>query len=136
MRVIAAVTGVAVIAALSLGGPLRRLELVFFVALPLGLALAEMGRDQWMTPIRLRRTVCTKIRETPEGVAAIRGRIVPGECGLVISPVTGRAAVWVGLDFMEHHFGRGGPSEWVIRREAAGNDFLIDDGSGNWRTLR
>ena len=131
MASIGTATSFAVLAILYLGGPLRNVALVFVVGLPLGLVLVEWGREPWLAAQRLKRARCTPIREAGGGLATIRGRIVPGECGVILSPASDRPAVWTRLDFARSAYDRGGHRLVVTRSLAAARDFLIDDGSGD-----
>jgi hypothetical protein len=127
-RAIAAVIMVtAIVAALNIW------SVTWFVAaclatatLPVGLLLLAEARLRWTISRRLGRASYTPIRNTHAGPTAIRGRIVPSEAGLFISPPSGRSVVWARLEVLQDD----GEGTTAIKSLTAARDFLIDDGSG------
>ena len=81
---------------------------------------------RWTISRRLVRASCTPIGNTNDGPAAVRGRIVPSEAGLFMSPASGRSVVGARLEV----FQTGSEGTTLLKSLTAARDFLIDDGSG------
>jgi hypothetical protein len=64
------------------------------------------------------------------GVVEIKGRIVPGEQGVVQAPFSGRPAVWCRIH-VEQYRSSGRSGRWVtLHKEVDTRPFYVDDGSG------
>jgi hypothetical protein len=109
------------------GPPIEKCLLT--LCLPSGLLCLDLAHSNWSTSRRLRGASCVPIRETSGGVVAIRGRVLPSELGLLISPASGRSAVWARLK-VKGDDPEGGAAGVTIKTFIAARDFLIDDGSG------
>jgi hypothetical protein len=127
-RVIAAVVIVtAVVAGLNIWSVTWSVAACLATAtLPVGLLLLADARLRWTVSRRLGRASYTPIRSTHGGPAAVRGHIVASEAGLLISPLSGRSAVWARLELFQDDV----EGTTAIKSLTAARDFLIDDGSG------
>ena len=85
-----------------------------------------------MAPVPVpRATPTSAIAQAPGNAPVeIKGRIVPGEQGVLQTPFSGRHAVWCRVSVLEYRSsGRSG--HWVtILREVDQREFFVDDGSG------
>ena len=127
-RAIAAVIVVtAIVAALNVWSVKSHIEaLLASATLPVGLLLLLDARLRWTISRRLARASCTPIRNTNDGPAAVRGRIVASDAGLFISPPSGRSVVWARLEVFQTDV----EGTSLSKSLTAARDFLIDDGSG------
>ncbi|MBX3212240.1 MAG: hypothetical protein KF850_09420 [Labilithrix sp.] len=80
---------------------------------------------------RILATPTSPIVQAPgNGVVEIKGRIVPGEQGLLQTPFSGRLAVWCRVTVQELRSSGRNRSWHTILTEVDARPFLVDDGSG------
>jgi hypothetical protein len=109
-------------------GPLLVIGGVLFLV---GLILTLTNVKNWKRRQRIIATPTSPISHAPgNGVVEIKGRIVPGEQGLVQTPFSGRHAVWCRVTVQELR-SSGRSSHWhTILTEVDARPFMVDDGSG------
>jgi hypothetical protein len=80
---------------------------------------------------RIIRTPTSPVTQAPgNGPVEIKGRIVPGEQGVVLAPFSGRQGVWVKIGVSEYRStGRSGYWATLVD-ETDFRPFFVDDGSG------
>lgn len=107
------------------------LLIVGVILLVVGLAVLAGNRRNFRRRQRILNTPTSPIAQAPgNGPVEIKGRIVPGEQGLLQTPFSGRHAVWCRVTVLEHR-SSGKNSYWAtILKETDQRDFFVDDGSG------
>ena len=96
-----------------------------------GVIVALTGLKNYRRRQRILATPTSAIAQAPGNAPVeIKGRIVPGEQGVLQTPFSGRHAVWCRVSVLEYRSsGRSG--HWVtILREVDQREFFVDDGSG------
>jgi hypothetical protein len=97
----------------------------------IGVIVALTGLKNYRRRQRILATPTSPIAQDPgNGPVEVKGRIVPGEQGVLQTPFSGRHAVWCRVSVLEYRSsGRSG--HWVtILREVDQREFFVDDGSG------
>ena len=83
---------------------------------------------------RRRRIIATPtspINEAMGGMVEIKGRIVPGENGLLAAPLTGRKVVWARVMVEQQRSSGNNQTTWdTVLNEVSCLPFLVEDGSG------
>ncbi len=97
----------------------------------IGVIVALSNVKNWQRRQRIVQTPTTPIAHAPGNtVVEIKGRILPGEQGLVQAPFSGRHAVWCRVTVQELRRS-GKSSHWhTVLVEIDGRPFYVDDGSG------
>lgn len=97
----------------------------------IGTIIALTGLKNYRRRQRILATPTSPIAQAPgNGPVEIKGRIVPGEQGVLQTPFSGRHAVWCRITVLEHR-SSGRNSYWAtILKEVDQREFFVDDGSG------
>ena len=100
---------------------------LFFIGVIVGLT----GLKNYRRRQRIIATPTSPAAQAPGNAPVeIKGRIVPGEQGVLQSPFSGRHAVWCRVTVLEHR-SSGRSSYWAtILKEIDQREFFVDDGSG------
>jgi hypothetical protein len=110
--------------------PLAVLSAVVFV---FGVVVTLTNLKNWKRRQRILATPTSPIAQASgHGPVEIKGRVVPGEHGVIQAPFSGRHAVWTRITVQERR-SSGRNSYWhTLLTEADGRVFLVDDGSGQY----
>lgn len=97
----------------------------------IGIIVTLTGLKNFRRRKRILATPTSPIAQAPGNAPVeIKGRIVPGEQGVLQAPFSGRHAVWARITVMEHRQS-GRSSYWAtIIKEVDQREFFVDDGSG------
>lgn len=101
--------------------------ILFFI----GVIVALIGLKNFRRRQRIIATPTSAVAQAPGNAPVeIKGRIVPGEQGVLQAPFSGRHAVWCRITVLEHR-SSGRSSYWAtILKEIDQREFFVDDGSG------
>ncbi len=101
------------------------------VLLVVGMVISLAGLKNYRRRQRIIATPTSPIAQASGlGPVEIKGRIVPGEQGVLQTPFSGRHAVWCRITVLEHR-SSGRNSYWAtILKETDQREFFVDDGSG------
>lgn len=102
-----------------------------------GIIMVLTGLKNYRRRQRIIATPTSPIAQAPgNGPVEIKGRIVPGEQGVLQTPFSGRHAVWCRVTVLEHR-SSGRSSYWAtIINEVDQREFFVDDGSGQSAKIR
>lgn len=105
--------------------------LLAVVVLIIGIAAMASSRKDLRRRRRILDTPTSPIAEAPgSGLVEIKGRVLPGDQGLVRAPFSARSVVWFRVT-VEELRNSGKSSTWVkVVSEVDGRTFYVDDGSG------
>jgi hypothetical protein len=108
--------------------PLLIIGGIFFI---IGIIVTLSNLKNWKRRQRIIATPTSPIAHAPgNGVVEIKGRVAPGEQGLVQTPFSGRHAVWCRVTVQEQR-SSGRNRYWhTILTEVDARPFMVDDGSG------
>ena len=97
----------------------------------IGVIVTLTNVKNWKRRQRIIATPTSPIAQAPGNqLVEIKGRVVPGEQGLVQTPFSGRHAVWTRVTVQELR-SSGRNSYWhTLLTEMDGRIFMVDDGSG------
>ncbi len=101
------------------------------VLLLIGVIVTLSNLKNWKRRQRILNTPTSPIAQAPgNALVEVKGRIGPGEQGLVMAPFSGRQCVWVRVLVQELR-STGRSSYWAtVCNETDGRPFYVDDGSG------
>ncbi len=111
--------------------PMPGLLIIGGVLFLIGVVVTLTNLKNWKRRQRIIATPTSAIAQAPGNqLVEIKGRIVPGEQGIVQTPFSGRHAVWTRVTVQEMR-SSGRNSYWhTLLTEMDGRVFLVDDGSG------
>ncbi|MDF2692203.1 MAG: hypothetical protein K0S65_586 [Labilithrix sp.] len=115
------------------GFPLLVIGGILFIV---GLIVTLANLKNWKRRQRIIATPTSPISHAPgNGLVEIKGRIAPGEQGLVQTPFSGRHAVWCRITVQELR-SSGRSNYWhTILTEVDARPFMVDDGSGQYARI-
>ncbi|MBL0194419.1 MAG: hypothetical protein IPQ09_09420 [Myxococcales bacterium] len=101
------------------------------ILLLVGVIITAANLKNFRRRQRILQTPTSPIAQAPgAGPVEVKGRIVPGEQGVLQTPFSGRHAVWCRITVLEHR-SSGRNSYWAtIIKETDQREFFVDDGSG------
>jgi len=116
---------------------METLILAVFLAAIGGIATVVGGLEEWKIATLFRKTPARPVAETAgDGLVRIRGKVRPGELGLLRVPLLNHQVVWYSLEVFEPQAGVSSRPARRILSMSDGLAFLVDDGSGQCALVR